>query len=57
MSFVNSICSHIRLLTRLQMGKCKKNKTYGLEGLYAPLRQGSSLRSQPCPINRSTATR
>jgi len=57
MSFVNSICSHIRLSTRQQMGKCKKTKTYGLEGLYAPLRQGSSLRSQPCPINRSTATR
>ena len=34
----------------------KKTKTYGLEGLYAPLRQGSSLRSQPCPTNRPTAT-
>jgi len=57
MSFVNNICPHIRLSTRQQMGKCKKTKTYGLEGLYAPLRQGSSLRSQPCPTNRPTATR
>ena len=35
----------------------KKTKTYGLEGLYAPLRQGRSFHSQPCPTNRPTATR
>ncbi|EEX53092.1 hypothetical protein HMPREF6745_1423 [Prevotella sp. oral taxon 472 str. F0295] len=39
------------------MGKCKKTKTYGLEGLYAPLRQSSPLRSQPCLTKRPTAMR
>ena len=37
--------------------KRKKTKTYGLEGLYAPLRQGRSFHSQPCPTKRPTATR
>ena len=37
--------------------KRKKTKTYGLEGLDAPLRQGRSFYSQPCPTKRPTATR
>ena len=37
--------------------KRKKTKTYGLGGLYASLRQGRSLLSQPCPTNGPTATR
>ena len=58
MPFVNSIYPYISVY-RLEhrCGKRKKTKTYGLEGLNAPLRQGSSLRSQPCPTNGPTATR
>ncbi|EEX52881.1 hypothetical protein HMPREF6745_1614 [Prevotella sp. oral taxon 472 str. F0295] len=58
MPFVNSIYPYISVY-RLdhRCGKRKKTKTYGLEGLNTPLRQGSSLRSQPCPTNGPTATR
>ena len=58
MPFVNSIYPYISVY-RLdhRCGKRKKTKTYGLEGLNAPLRQGSSLRQQPCPTNGPTATR
>ena len=58
MPFVNSIYPYMSVC-RLdhRCGKRKKTKTYGLEGLNAPLRQGSLLHSQPCPTNGPTATR
>ena len=58
MPFVNSIYPYMSVC-RLdhRCGKRKKTKSYGLEGLNALIRQGSSLRSQPCPTNEPTATR
>ncbi|KDR51802.1 hypothetical protein HMPREF1991_02130 [Hoylesella loescheii DSM 19665 = JCM 12249 = ATCC 15930] len=37
--------------------KRKQTKTYGLEGLYAPLRRVGRFHSQPCPTKGPTATR
>ena len=37
----------------MQANQQKKTKTYGLEGLYTPLRQGRSLRLPPLPYQRT----
>ena len=37
--------------------KCKKTKAFGLVLIIPSARQGSSLRLQPCPSKRPTATR
>jgi len=48
---------HEQPTSRYKLANRKQTKTYGLEGLYTPARQGSSFHSQPCPSKRPTATR